>query len=205
MSRLLVIVLVPILVGLGFYFYTREDPSQIKNYPGQGKTIVAFGDSLVAGTGATYHKEFVSLLSEKLRIPIINEGVIGNTTRDGLARIDDVLKHDPKLVIILLGGNDVLRKISKEETFQNLEKIVQKVQDSGSMVLLIGIQGGVLRDPYKEEFEALSEKYQTAYVESVLNGMIGKPEYMFDAIHPNDVGYAKIADRLYPIVIRMLF
>jgi acyl-CoA thioesterase I len=205
MRKLVLILLLIGVLGSGVYYFVFADGEKpVKNYPGQGKTIVAFGDSLVQGVGAsTKDTNFVSLLSARLGTKIINKGIGGYTTRDGLKRIDEVLKHDPKLVILLLGGNDALRNIPQQETFQNLETIITKIQDSGSMVLLLGIQGGLLRDPYKVQFEALADKYQTAYVESVLSGLLGKKQYMFDTIHPNDAGYKIIADNVYPTLEKL--
>jgi acyl-CoA thioesterase-1 len=192
------------LIAIGIYWYvTREKP--IANYPGQGTTIVAFGDSLVAGNGSTEGHDFVSQLSLKSGLQIINKGEPGDTTRDGLKRIDEVLaQYDPKLVILLLGGNDVLQKVPRQETFQNLETIIKKIEDSGSMVLLLGIQGGILGDPYKSEFKRLALTYHTAYVDNVLKDIFSKQEYMTDTVHPNDLGYAHITERIYPILLKLL-
>src|SRR5687767_9283231 len=76
-------------------------------------TIVAYGDSLIEGIGATKGNDFVSLLSEKIHKPIINEGKSGETSAQGLVRIDTVLKHEPDMVIILFGGNDALHRVPK--------------------------------------------------------------------------------------------
>jgi acyl-CoA thioesterase I len=201
MKKVVLSIIVALMLGSGvYYFVSAHAEKPITNYPGQGKTIVAFGDSLVQGVGASSRESnFVALLSTKLGTKIINEGIGGNTTRDGLARIDAVLaKHDPKLVIVLLGGNDALRNIPQQETFNNLDTIIQKIHNSGAMLLLLGIQGGLLHDPYKDQFELLAEKHNTAYVESVLSGLLGKKEYMFDTIHPNDNGYKILADKVFP-------
>jgi lysophospholipase L1-like esterase len=169
----------------------------VKNAPlGEG-TIVAFGDSLVEGVGSAQGGGFVSMLEKKLGRSIINLGVPGNTTADGLARLQSVRDIKPRAVIVLLGGNDTLRRVPKEETFTNLERIVRTLQSDGAMVILLGVRGGVLNDPYKAEFEALAKRTQALYIENVLAGLLGRGEYMFDAIHPNDAGYSIIADRVY--------
>lgn len=206
MKKVLIIITILVLVGAGIYsFFFHDRTWSIRNYPGQGSTVVAFGDSLIQGIGATEGNDLVSLLSKKANIEIINEGVSGNTTDDGLKRIDAVLeKHDPKLVILLLGGNDYLKRVPDEQVFKNLETVIQKIHNSGSMVLLLGVQGGVLRDNFKSRFALLAKKHQTAYVSNVLAGLIGKREFMFDGIHPNSLGYENIANRLYPVLTTLL-
>ncbi len=101
-----------------FYFIFNKDT--YSNYPSNGTDIVAFGDSLIQGVGASsVDKNLVSILSRRIGKPIINLGVSGNTTADGLNRLDQLDKYKPKVVILLLGGNDYLRKVPKETTFNN--------------------------------------------------------------------------------------
>ncbi len=188
--------LVLIVLGIGYFLF--RGGTEIKNYPSSGKDIIAFGDSLVSGVGATAEdKNFVSVLSQKIGKPIINLGVSGNTTADGLARLSELDKYRPKIVLLLLGGNDYLRKIPAETTFNNLGKIIENIQSRGAVVVLLGVRGGLLTDKFESEFEKLSEKYKTGYVSNVLSGLITNPQYMSDAIHPNDLGYSVIATRVY--------
>ncbi len=197
-----------VLVGIGILVITLSlvaifwDERSITNYPPKNTKIVAFGDSLVFGYGATKNNDFISVLSRKLGRDIINLGVSGDTTEDGLSRIEKVLKEDPGTVILLLGGNDYLRRIPKEKTQENLGSLIETFIENGSVVILLGVRGGIILDGREEMFEALSEKYGTLYVEDVLDGIFRKPELMFDRIHPNDAGYAIIADRLYDVFER---
>jgi acyl-CoA thioesterase I len=202
MRRLLLLIILIALGAGAFYYFKREEP--ITNYPGRGETIVAFGDSLVKGVGASAGNDFVTVLSKKIGQPIKNYGVPGDTTRDGLRRIDEVLSEDPKLVILLLGGNDALRRIPQDETFQNLETIIQKIHASGSMVLLLGVRGGILGDPYEDRFTELAKKYKTAFVANILADVFGRKELMSDSVHPNDAGYAYIVERIYPVLTKLL-
>lgn len=192
-----------LLSALLFFFIFGK--TEIKNYPSSGTDIVAFGDSLVQGVGASdVSKNFVSILSRKIGKPIINLGVSGNTTADGLARLEELDKYKPKVVLLLLGGNDYLKKFPQETTFKNLEKIITDLQSRGAVVVLLGVRGGLLSDKFEESFEDLSEKYDTVYVSNVLEGLITNSQYMFDGIHPNDLGYQKIADRVYPELKKIL-
>ncbi len=185
-----------ILVLLVIVLWATGDES-VKNAPPRNDTIVAFGDSLVEGVGSQKGGGFVSLLSARLGTPIINLGVAGDTTGDGLARLEDVREKKPGTVIVLLGGNDALRRAPLETTFGNLERIITTLQKDGAMVVLLGVRGGLLSDPYDAEYQALAERTNALYVENVLKGLIGRPELMFDTIHPNDAGYAIIAERVY--------
>ncbi|MBX2866385.1 arylesterase [Candidatus Kaiserbacteria bacterium] len=193
-----------IVVAAAILMYLLFSGSEITNYPPEGESIVAFGDSLVSGVGATKGNDFVSLLSQQINEPIINLGVPGETTRDALNRIDDVLALDPKVVILLFGGNDYLRKIPSEETFANLGSAIETMHESGAVVVLLGVRGGVIRDNFEDEYALLADTYNTAYVSNVLDGLFGNPQLMSDGIHPNDAGYAIIAERvgrvLEPIV-----
>lgn len=183
---------------IGIYLLLGED--KITNHPSSGKDIIAFGDSLVAGVGSDEGGGFVKMLSDDLGISIINLGVPGNTTLDGLARISDLDRYDPKVVILLLGGNDFLRKVPEEETFQNLGRIIDEIHKRGSAVILLGVRSGVLRSRHNERFEELSERYGTAYVEDILSGIFGQSELMDDSIHPNDRGYRIISDKIKPVL-----
>lgn len=186
------------------YFVLGGDTT-IKNYPSKGVDIVAFGDSLVQGVGATSEStNFVSILSRKIGKPIINLGVSGNTTIDGLARINELDRYNPKVVILLLGGNDYLKKVPINDTFSNLEKLIKNIQSRGAIVVLLGIRGGLISDKFDKKFEDLSEETQTAFVSNVLDGLLARDEYMSDAIHPNDTGYAKIATRVYPVLNKVI-
>lgn len=182
------------VVIVGIFIFLPE--TTIKNYPSRGSTIVAFGDSLVEGYGASPGNDFVSVLSQDISEPIINLGVSGNTTELGLSRIDAVLAKDPKIVILLLGGNDYLRRIPRETTEANLRTIIERIQAKGAMVVLLGVRGGVLLDGFDAMYENLADMYGTAYVPDVLDGLFENNQLMSDGIHPNDAGYKIIAGRV---------
>lgn len=198
---LAVIAVIGIVFALMFLF--RKEPP-ITNYPPKSGTIVAFGDSLVEGMGALSGNDFPAVLGRLIGEPILNMGKSGNTTRDGLNRIDEVIVQNPKIVLVLFGGNDFLRKIPKSETFSNLDKIISELQNSGAIVVLLGVKGGILSDNYKSNFKQLTEDRGTLYVPNVLNGLVGHSKFMDNAIHPNDAGYQKIAEKIYPVLKKAL-
>lgn len=173
--------------------------------PTAGTSVIAFGDSLVAGRGARSGRDFVSVLSQRLGVPIINAGHSGDTTRSALARLDsDVLSRDPRVAIVLLGGNDFLRRVPVEETFDNLTTIVEDIRSRGAAVVLVGVSVGMFSDPYAVRYESLAQQTAAALVPDILGGIFGRSNLMSDAIHPNEQGYQIIADRVEPILRDLL-
>ncbi|MEK7460458.1 MAG: GDSL-type esterase/lipase family protein [Patescibacteria group bacterium] len=189
-----------LLVCTPFLYFVFRSDEPIKNFPPKNHTVVAFGDSLVEGVGATEGNDFISAVGRNLEISIINKGKSGDTTATGLSRLQDVLDENPGVVLVLLGGNDAIRRVPKEETFKNLGTIIERLEGSGVVVILLGVRGGILADGYEEDYKTLAKKYQTAYVPNVLEGLITNPDLMYDGIHPNDKGYQIIAERITPVL-----
>ncbi len=193
------------LAVLGAWFFLFRDPREIRNFPIAKKgPLLVFGDSLVESVGAAPGHGLTEQLARTLGEPVLNYGVAGDTTRDGLARLDDALAADPRLVIIVLGGNDFLQKIPREETFANLGKIVSAFQETGAAVMVVGVRSGIIGGGADEEFERLAEETGAAYLEDILQGVFGHADLMADAIHPNDQGYTAIVARLAPVVEQLL-
>ena len=198
------IVIVGVLILILGYFILRDDSVEITNINSSNQVLVAFGDSLVEGIGSTNGNDFVSVLSRRVNREIINLGIAGDTTKQGLARLNEVIALKPKAVILLLGGNDAIQKVPIEETFSNLEQIIDGVHSSGGAVVLVGVQGGIIGDRFKKPFKELANKKDVAFVPDILDGLIGNISLMADAIHPNDDGYVIMADRIEPILMEIL-
>ena len=190
------IILGVLVLGIGAYWLLGSPATEITNMPPKNDVIVAFGDSLVAGEGAVAAGGFVSLLEARTGKEIVNLGVPGDTTRSGRARLEEARAYDPGIVIVLLGGNDALRRIPIEETATNLSSIIEAFQSDGAVVLLVGVRGGLLGDPYEDMYAELAGAHGTAFVPNVLQGILLRPELTADQIHPNDDGYAIVADRV---------
>ncbi len=199
-STILVGVCGALALLLWYWFTAPEAPLAAQS----GTTVVVFGDSLAEGVGATQGGDIASLLARVLDEPVINLGVSGDTTADGLARIDTVLAEDPRVVVVLLGGNDAIQRVPVETTFANLAMILEQVQATGAAVVLVGEPGGLYGSQYEREYEALAEEYRTFYVSNILSGLIGRPEFMSDLIHPNNAGYQRAFERILPEVERAL-
>lgn len=174
----------------------QQSPAQLD--PDEPITAVAFGDSITEGVGATAGNDYVSLLSRWSGIDIINEGVAGDTTEDALARLEqDVLSREPDIVFVFLGGNDLLQDVPEDEVFDNLEQIVQDIQDTGAIVLLMGMHRDIFRFDWENNFEDLADDTGAVYVPNVLDNIIGNPSRLSDPVHPNDTGYRLIAERVW--------
>lgn len=198
-EKLTLALMVLILALVAFVYYLRHRTPDIINYPTDREVVVAFGDSLIEGVGSTNGEGFIDDLEDLINRDIVNLGVSGDTTTDGLERIEDVLERDPGLVIISLGGNDFLQRVPEEQVEQNFNKIISKIQNNGSMVMLLAVPG------YGDLYENLSEVHQTAYVSNILRTLLLRSgTYMSDPIHPNDAGYTKIAERIAPLTRKIL-
>jgi acyl-CoA thioesterase-1 len=192
------------LVGLVAWFFIETEPPVV-DFPIAGHNIIAFGDSLVAGFGASPGNDFVSILSNRLGHPIVNVGRNGDTTQTGLERLNqDVLSQDPRVVVLLLGGNDALRKVPVNETFDRLATMIDQIHQIGAAVVLVGVRGSLFGDRYEDAFAALAESSQVNFVPDILGGIFGHPSLMADAIHPNDDGNFLMADRLEPVLRALL-
>ncbi len=194
-----------LVATLVFVFLFLQTP-KITNYPPSGARIVMLGDSLTVGIGASsIENGLVPLLEKRIGVSIINRGVSGNTTRDALLRLSqDVLAEKPDITIILLGGNDYLKRVPEKETFDNLRSIISQIQSGGSVVLLLGIRGGLLVDRFDDQFKALAHETGSLFVPNVLDNIFGQQQLMSDGIHPNDRGYEKIVDKIAPSVLGIL-
>lgn len=193
-----------VLIGAVALWYFFTDPV-ITNYPSDRTgPVLMFGDSLVEGVGATAGQSLPEQLGRRAGTAVLNYGVSGDTTRDALAQLDTAIATRPRIVLVLLGGNDFLKKIPREETFRNLERIVTTFQEQGAIVFVLGVRSGLIGGGADAEYESLAEETGSVYVSDVLSGVFGRSELMSDPIHPNDQGYAIIAERIAPLLRKYL-
>ena len=162
------------------------------------EVIICFGDSLTYGIGASRSMDFPSQLARMIQKPVINTGLPGDTTASALQRLErDVLSKDPDIVLITLGGNDFLNGVSKEVTFSNLKKIVESIQARGANVIIGGLKFPSRDQELSDGYEELVHQTGSMLIPNIFANIIGNPELMSDAIHPNNAGYTIIAKRFY--------
>ena len=200
--KVIVIVLVAIVA---FLVYRAFRPAHYKNLPPTATgEWVAFGDSITAGFGASERNDYPTLLSQQLGVTIRNMGVPGNTTKDGLARLQEVIALKPRVVLLCLGGNDGLQGSSSDQMIQNLAEMIDRFHEAGSFVVLIGVHSASFRDTNGKRFKQLAEEKEVFYVPDILDGVLGHPALMSDYIHPNEAGYKVIAERLERLLFPLL-
>lgn len=163
-----------------------------------GEEILVLGDSITAGYGLEPKQAYPYLLSQKLNLPIVNLGVSGDTTANGLARLsEDILTEKPWIVIIGLGGNDFLKKVPKKITEQNLKSIISQIQAENAITVLLGMNLGLFTDEYKDLYQNVAEETGSYLIPQVLKGIIDNPKHrQQDIIHPNAIGQAILADKI---------
>jgi acyl-CoA thioesterase-1 len=171
--------------------------SRVVNLRSGGSTIVAFGDSLTAGYGAGPGEDYPSRMSALLSVPIINAGVSGDTTEAALGRLEnDVLAHDPRMVIVGLGGNDFLRGVDIGVTEANLRTIVRRIQQHNAMVVLLGFHFPSLTADYETMYKHVASDNGCLMIARPLAGILTDQSLKSDEIHPNARGYQLMAERI---------
>lgn len=159
--------------------------------------IVAFGDSLTHGTGASADAAYPAVLASLTGRTVINAGVPGDTTTSGLQRLPAVLdEHKPRLVLLCLGGNDMLRKQPTAATVNNLRLLVQTIRTSGANVVLIGVPEPKLFGGAPDFYARVAEDMQLPLEQDIFNDVLKDNRLKSDPIHANAAGYRLVAERL---------
>jgi acyl-CoA thioesterase I len=172
--------------------------ANVTNLDSRGSGIIAFGDSLTAGYGASAGEDYPTKLSTRTGVTVVNAGVSGDTTESARARLArDVLAHDPRIVIIGLGGNDYLRSVPITVTEENLRAIIRETQDAGAMVVLLGFTFPSLNANYGAMYERVAKEEGCLLIAGALKGILRDPALKSDAIHPNARGYDLMAERIF--------
>lgn len=163
--------------------------------------ILAFGDSLTFGTGAQPDESYPSVLSRLTGRRVVNAGVPGEISADGLKRLPGELeRHKPALLILCHGGNDFLRKTGAEQTAANVEAMIRLAQQRGAAVLLLGVPRPGLFLSAAEFYERAADDHGAAYLEDVIPDVLSDAGLKSDAVHPNKDGYHTLAEGIYALL-----
>ena len=166
-----------------------------------GSIVLALGDSLTAGVGAPRHADYPSRLAEMTGLQVINGGVSGNTSGQALARLPALLRENPKLVIISIGGNDFLQRQPESATRENIGKMIEMVQAANIPVVLVAVPrptvGALLGIPSDHPlYEDLAEQYKVPLLKGVWAEILGDGRLKSDAVHANAEGYRRFAEEM---------
>ena len=218
MKKLLLILVLLLAGGCGAAEPTPT-PSSVRPTPTPaehaGILIVAMGDSLTEGLGVDTADAYPAQLERKLRaggydVTVVNAGVSGETSSGALSRVDWVLRQKPDIVILATGGNDGLRGVEPSLTEKNVDQIVQKIQDSGAVVVLGGMEmvqnmGTQYTSDFRAIYPEIAKKHSLILMPFLLDGVAGQPELnQADTIHPTAEGYKIVVDNLYPYVVQAI-
>jgi len=164
---------------------------------GPSDIVVAFGDSLTYGTGAKAEESYPAVLAQLIGRTVVRAGVPGEQTAGGLQRLPAVLdEHRPRLVIVCLGGNDMLRKGSQQSIENNLREMLKTIKSRGMDAILIGVPALGLITSAPEFYDKLAKEFGIPYEGKVVTSVLYKPELKSDPIHPNADGYRRIAEAM---------
>ncbi len=182
-------------------------------------TILVLGDSLSAEYGLRRGTGWVALLTQKLETEkisaqVVNASISGDTSAGGRARLPDLLiRHQPTLVVIELGGNDALRGLPLHTTQDNLLAMTRLAQQSGAQVLLLGMQvppnyGRDYAQRFADTFTKVARTSQAALVPFFLKGLADTPDSMrwfqADRIHPTEAAQPRMLANVWPALKKAL-
>jgi acyl-CoA thioesterase-1 len=158
---------------------------------GPNAVILAFGDSLTFGYGAPKARSYPAQLGAMTGLEVVNAGVPGELSAEGLKRLPSLLEtYRPDLVILCHGGNDILRKKPKQQLRSNLVRMIALMRQNGAEVLFVGVPGfGLLGLDTLELYDEIAEESGVIYEGEVLSDVLSDPSLKSDQIHPNGQGY----------------
>jgi acyl-CoA thioesterase I len=173
--------------------------------------IMLYGDSILAGYGLPKDEAFAGQLERQLeargqKVEIINASVSGDTTAGGVSRLDWALGDRPDLVILALGGNDILRAIDPANTRGNLATMLERLNEEQVPVLLAGMMAPASLGPeYRAAFDPiypdLARKYADGFYPFLLDGVATDPALnQNDGIHPNGEGVKRMIEGMLPVI-----
>jgi acyl-CoA thioesterase-1 len=172
-----------------------------------GTVVLAFGDSVTHGTGAKKDENYPTLLAQRSGWKVVNAGIPGDTAGAAKSRIDALLlKTNPALVIVELGGNDFLRRRSESAVKEDLRAVLQAVKKAGAMPVLVAVPEfslvgfGGLSD--SAIYAALAEEEKVLLVQDVFSKVLSDPSLRTDRIHPNAEGYRVLADGITDALVK---
>lgn len=169
-----------------------------------GSRVLALGDSLTAGNGVAPEQAWPSPLAGRTGWVVINGGVSGDTSGAALQRLPALLEeHSPVLVLVTLGGNDMLRKIPEAETIAHLDQILARIQAHGAKAVLLATPkpsaaGAVFRSLSAADFyQGVADRHKLPLIRDAMAEVLSDPQLKGDPLHPNAAGHARLAEKLF--------
>jgi len=174
---------------------------KLLNRVSESGVILAFGDSLTSGVGVISENSYPSVLAKLTNRKVVNAGISGEITKDGLNRLEDVIDEvNPELIILLEGGNDILRNFNLSDTKDNLSAMINIAKSKGVQVVLIGVPKKQLFSDTAPLYVELAKQHQVLLEPDLISSLIRKPKYKSDSVHFNKQGYFKMAEKIYELL-----
>jgi len=164
--------------------------------------ILAFGDSLTRGSGASANNDYPSILAGLSKHEVINEGVPGEISADGLKRLPALLdNYQPAMLIVIHGGNDILKKIPEDVTANNLKNMINEAKSRNIIVVMLGVpKPGLFFLESAEIYQQLAEENNITTDLDTLPDILGDKKLKSDPIHPNNEGYKLMATKIFELL-----
>lgn len=169
-----------------------------------GAKVLALGDSLTAPHGVQPQEAWPTLLAQKTGWQVINGGISGNTSADALARLPALLdEHQPQLVLVSLGGNDMLRKQPQSQTIANLGRMIDMARAKGAKVVLLAtpkpsLAGAVFNSLSPPDFYAeIAKDQKVPLIKDALPDVLSDTALKGDQLHPNAAGHARLGELIH--------
>ncbi|MDR2127807.1 MAG: GDSL-type esterase/lipase family protein, partial [Burkholderiaceae bacterium] len=169
---------------------------------GSGAVVLALGDSLTYGVGATQDAAYPARLAQLTGWNVINAGISGETSTETLQRLPELLaRHNPQLVIVSIGGNDFLKRQSQQATRDNVHAICEQALQSGAQVLLVAVPqasltaalGHISDHPL---FAEVASQLEIPLMRDGWSSILSDENLLADRVHPNAQGYEKFTSKL---------
>ncbi len=179
-----------------FSFSKKESSIQALK---QNDSILAFGDSLTYGYNATPDESYPSVLSRLSQYRVINAGINGDTSTDGLRRLPTLLEDETiKLMILFFGGNDVMQRVPTEKLKSNLKTMITLAKERNIDILLVSVPNiSLFGLSSLGLYEDLAEEENIPLLKGMLADILSQPSLKSDQIHPNAMGYKLMAEKIY--------
>jgi len=186
------LIIITCLLGIGCQKEVCTDPL----FP--DAVILAFGDSLTSGIGADRETDYPAILEELTGLRVINAGVSGETTDRGLQRLPEELESfSPELLILLEGGNDMLRRKGLDSLRNNLEQMVVIAQENNTQVLMLAVPEPKLTASPPDLYEEIAEATGIPLMSDIVTDLQFDRQYKSDPIHLNEAGYRRLAEAIF--------
>jgi acyl-CoA thioesterase I len=170
---------------------------------GADDVVLAFGDSITYGTGAGPDESYPKVLAQLIGRRVVGAGVPGEVTANGLQRLPEVLDDvKPKILLLCLGGNDMLRKVEPVAIEANLRTMVRIAGDRGIAVVLIAVPKPALFGGNAAFYQTIARENDLPLESKILKDVLFDNEFKADTIHPNAKGYRRLAEAIAALLRR---